>query len=140
MGPSQVLFMDEITTGLDSSNAFVIVQCFRHLAHLQQATVLMALLQPAPEVFDLFDDVMLLAEGKLPPVPPPALIISACMWLAFGCRSGGSAPDSHTESGCSLHIMRSRDMHRSIDTHSQGKVSMYVGLMHHMICFCLPGI
>lgn len=55
--------MDEITTGLDASNAAVIVQCFRHLAHLQQATVLMALLQPSPEIFNLFDDVLLLAEG-----------------------------------------------------------------------------
>lgn len=27
--------------------------------------MLMALLQPAPEVFDLFDDVMLLSEGAL---------------------------------------------------------------------------
>lgn len=29
-----------------------------------QGTVLMALLQPAPEVYDLFDDIMLLCEGK----------------------------------------------------------------------------
>jgi hypothetical protein len=28
-----------------------------------QATVLLALLQPAPETFDLFDDIMLLSEG-----------------------------------------------------------------------------
>lgn len=30
-----------------------------------QGTVLMALLQPAPEVYDLFDDIMLLCEGEL---------------------------------------------------------------------------
>lgn len=63
MGPSQVLFMDEITTGLDSSNAFTIVKCFQNMAHLQKATILMALLQPAPEIVNLFDDIMLLAEG-----------------------------------------------------------------------------
>jgi hypothetical protein len=28
-----------------------------------QATVLMALLQPPPETFDLFDDIMLLSDG-----------------------------------------------------------------------------
>ncbi len=28
-----------------------------------QGTVLMALLQPAPEVYDLFDDILLLCEG-----------------------------------------------------------------------------
>lgn len=32
---------------------------------VMQATVLMSLLQPPPEVFDLFDDVMMLAEGAL---------------------------------------------------------------------------
>ena len=35
----------------------------RDYAHLADATALVALLQPAPEVFDLFDDVMLLSEG-----------------------------------------------------------------------------
>ena len=30
-----------------------------------QATILMALLQPAPEVYNLFDDIMLLAEGHI---------------------------------------------------------------------------
>ena len=30
-----------------------------------QATVLVALLQPPPEVFELFDDVMLLSDGRL---------------------------------------------------------------------------
>lgn len=63
VGPSKVLLMDEITTGLDSSNAFTIVRCFAHMAHHAKATVLIALLQPAPEVFELFDDIMLLAEG-----------------------------------------------------------------------------
>ena len=54
---------DEISTGLDSSTTFQIVRNFRDFAHLAGGTVLIALLQPAPEVFDLFDDVMLLSEG-----------------------------------------------------------------------------
>ena len=33
--------------------------------HTGQGTVLTALLQPPPEVFDLFDDLILLAEGVL---------------------------------------------------------------------------
>lgn len=65
MGPKKTLFMDEISTGLDSSTTFQIVKCMRNFAHLRDATVLMALLQPAPEVYDLFDDIMLIAEGML---------------------------------------------------------------------------
>lgn len=30
-----------------------------------EATVLMSLLQPAPETFELFDDLILLSEGKI---------------------------------------------------------------------------
>ena len=61
----QELFMDEISTGLGSSTTFQIVRNLRDFAHFTGATVLIALLQPAPEVFDLFDDCLLLSEGAL---------------------------------------------------------------------------
>ena len=35
--------------------------------HALLYTTVVALLQPAPEVYDLFDDVILLAEGATPP-------------------------------------------------------------------------
>ena len=54
---------DEISTGLDSSTTFQIVRNLRDFAHYTEATVMIALLQPAPEVYDLFDDVLLLSEG-----------------------------------------------------------------------------
>ena len=65
VGPNKALFMDEITNGLDSSTAFQIVSCLQQLAHLTDATILVSLLQPAPETFDLFDDLILMAEGKI---------------------------------------------------------------------------
>ncbi|KFK23406.1 hypothetical protein AALP_AAs61696U000200 [Arabis alpina] len=65
VGPRKTLFMDEISTGLDSSTTFQIVKCVRNFVHLMDATVLMALLQPAPETFDLFDDLILLSEGYM---------------------------------------------------------------------------
>jgi ABC-type multidrug transport system ATPase subunit len=65
VGPTKALFMDEISNGLDSSTTYQIVACFQQLAHITDATVLIALLQPAPETFDLFDDIILMAEGKI---------------------------------------------------------------------------
>ncbi|KAL6967671.1 ABC transporter G member 31, variant 3 [Sarracenia purpurea var. burkii] len=65
VGPRKTLFMDEISTGLDSSTTYQIVKCIRNFVHQMEATVLMALLQPAPETFDLFDDLVLLSEGYL---------------------------------------------------------------------------
>ena len=72
MGPKKTLFMDEISTGLDSSTTFLIIKCIRNFVHLQEATVLVSLLQPAPETFDLFDDVMLLSEGMY-------LVLTVCL-------------------------------------------------------------
>ncbi|RDX89206.1 ABC transporter G family member 31, partial [Mucuna pruriens] len=63
VGPRKTLFMDEISTGLDSSTTFQIVKCIKNFVHQMEATVLMALLQPAPETFELFDDLVLLSEG-----------------------------------------------------------------------------
>ena len=65
MGPKQVLFLDEISTGLDSSTTFLITRCLQQMAHGLDATILVSLLQPAPETFDLFDDVLLLSEGHI---------------------------------------------------------------------------
>ncbi|XP_057834777.2 ABC transporter G family member 35 isoform X2 [Cryptomeria japonica] len=65
VGPTKTLFMDEISTGLDSSTTYQIVKCMQQFTHLMDATILMSLLQPAPETFDLFDDIILLSEGHI---------------------------------------------------------------------------
>ncbi|GMY22092.1 pleiotropic drug resistance protein 3-like [Fagus crenata] len=65
VGPTKALFMDEITNGVDSSTAFQIVTCIQQLVHITDATALVLLLQPAPETFDLFDDLILMSEGKI---------------------------------------------------------------------------
>lgn len=64
VGPKRVIFADEISTGLDSSTTYQIMKWMRDQAHTQKTTMLVSLLQPAPETFHLFDDVMLLAEGE----------------------------------------------------------------------------
>lgn len=65
MGPLRTLFMDEISTGLDSSTTFQIVKCLGDVAHVLDSTVMISLLQPAPETYNLFDDIVLLSEGKV---------------------------------------------------------------------------
>lgn len=65
VGPIKTLFMDEISTGLDSSTTFQIITCLQQLVHITDATAVVSLLQPAPETFELFDDLILIAEGKI---------------------------------------------------------------------------
>ncbi|KAI9918697.1 hypothetical protein PsorP6_011809 [Peronosclerospora sorghi] len=64
-GWKSVMFMDEISTGLDSAATFDIVKTQRSVAKTLHKTIIMALLQPTPEVFALFDDVMILNEGEV---------------------------------------------------------------------------
>ncbi|GLE01496.1 hypothetical protein PINS_up010326 [Pythium insidiosum] len=64
-GKKNVLIMDEISTGLDSAATYDIVNSFRAIAKALGKTVVISLLQPSPEVFDLFDEVLLLNEGEV---------------------------------------------------------------------------
>ncbi|XP_057870080.2 ABC transporter G family member 35 [Cryptomeria japonica] len=65
VSPMKTLFMDDISSGLDSSTTFQIVKCLQHFAHIMKATILISLLQPAPETFSLFDDIILMSEGQI---------------------------------------------------------------------------
>jgi len=65
IGNRPVILLDEITTGLDSSTAFDIIQSFKRINHIFGYTVVAALLQPPPEVYDLFDRVCLLDQGRV---------------------------------------------------------------------------
>lgn len=50
-----VYCFDEISTGLDSSATYDIVSALRTIARVRQTTSLFSLLQPPPDVYNLFD-------------------------------------------------------------------------------------
>ena len=85
VGPSKALFMDEISTGLDSSTTFQIISCLQQLAHISESTILVSLLQPAPETYELFDDIILMAEGKIVYHGPKSRIVSFFESCGFKC-------------------------------------------------------
>ncbi|VAI89886.1 unnamed protein product [Triticum turgidum subsp. durum] len=85
VGPTKVLFMDEISTGLDSSTTFQIVKCLQQIVHLGEATILMSLLQPAPETFELFDDIILLSEGQIVYQGPRDYVLEFFESCGFRC-------------------------------------------------------
>ncbi|XP_042520973.1 pleiotropic drug resistance protein 3-like isoform X1 [Macadamia integrifolia] len=93
VGPTNALFMDEISTGLDSSTTFQIVSCLQHLVHLTDATALISLLQPAPETYNLFDDVILMAEGKIVYNGPRNYILEFFEYCGFRCPERKGAAD-----------------------------------------------
>ena len=85
VGPTKTLFMDDISTGLDSSTAFQIVKCLQQIVHQTEATVLISLLQPDPEIFNLFDDIILLSEGQIVYQGPREHVIDFFESCGFKC-------------------------------------------------------
>ena len=56
---------DEISTGLDAAVTFDICQSIVNYSKLLKTTRIVSLLQPGPETFTLFDEIVLLSEGFL---------------------------------------------------------------------------
>lgn len=65
VSPKPIKLMDNISNGLDSATTFDIVYATKMVAEIQSATFVASLLQPPPEVFNLFDEVILLSEGQI---------------------------------------------------------------------------
>ena len=85
VGPARALFMDEISTGLDSSTTFQIVNSIRQSIHILQGTAIISLLQPAPETYDLFDDIILLSDGQTVYQGPRENVLEFFEHMGFKC-------------------------------------------------------
>ncbi|XP_012076642.1 pleiotropic drug resistance protein 1 [Jatropha curcas] len=85
VGPARALFMDEISTGLDSSTTFQIVNSLRQSIHILNGTALISLLQPAPETYDLFDDIILLSDGHIVYQGPRENVLEFFEYMGFRC-------------------------------------------------------
>ncbi|KAH7846555.1 hypothetical protein Vadar_015347 [Vaccinium darrowii] len=85
VGPARALFMDEISTGLDSSTTFQIVNSIKRTTHILQGTCVISLLQPAPETYELFDDIILLSDGQVVYQGPRENVLEFFEHMGFKC-------------------------------------------------------
>ncbi|XP_022934568.1 pleiotropic drug resistance protein 2-like isoform X1 [Cucurbita moschata] len=85
VGPAKALFMDEISTGLDSSTTFQICKSMRQMVHIMDVTMVISLLQPAPETYNLFDDIILLSEGQIVYQGPREKVLEFFEFMGFRC-------------------------------------------------------
>jgi ABC-type multidrug transport system ATPase subunit len=62
---ARFLALDEISNGLDSAVTFNVVAQLKARAAEGNSAIVMSLLQPGPEIWALFDEVILLREGAV---------------------------------------------------------------------------
>ncbi|CAI0473626.1 unnamed protein product [Linum tenue] len=85
VGPARTLFMDEISTGLDSSTTFQIVNSLKQQNHILNGTAVISLLQPAPETYNLFDDIILVSDGQIAYQGPRENVLEFFEHMGFKC-------------------------------------------------------
>ncbi|CBI17068.3 unnamed protein product, partial [Vitis vinifera] len=85
VGPAKAFFMDEISTGLDSSTTFQIVKFMKQMVHILDITMVISLLQTPPETYDLFYDIILLSEGKIVYQGPRENVLEFFEHMGFRC-------------------------------------------------------
>ena len=105
VGPALAMFMDEISTGLDSSTTFHIVNCFRQNIHINCETAVISLLQPAPETYDLFDDIILLSDGQIVYQGPRELAPDFFEHMGFKCPERKGFADFLQEVSSSMFLI-----------------------------------
>ncbi|KAI9398405.1 hypothetical protein POPTR_003G179000v4 [Populus trichocarpa] len=93
VGPSRALLMDEISTGLDSSTTYQIVNSLKQTIHVLNCTAVISLLQPAPETYDLFDDIILLSDGQIVYQGPRENVLGFFEHMGFKCPDRKGAAD-----------------------------------------------
>lgn len=91
--------MDEISTGLDSATTYQIIKYLRHSTHALDGTTIISLLQPAPETYELFDDVILIAEGQIVYQGPREYAVDFFAAMGFKCPERKNMADFLQEVG-----------------------------------------
>ena len=93
VGPAKALFMDEISTGLDSSTTYQIVNTLKQYVHIFNGTAVISLLQPAPETYELFDDIILLSDGQIVYQGPRENVLDFFESTGFKCPERKAVAD-----------------------------------------------
>ncbi|KAL2929376.1 ABC transporter G family member 38 [Bienertia sinuspersici] len=93
VGPATAYFMDSISVGLDSSTTYQIINSIRQSVQIMNKTALISLLQPPPETFELFDDIILISEGQIVYQGPRVYVLDFFESLGFRCPERKAVAD-----------------------------------------------
>ncbi|KAI9294554.1 putative ABC transporter [Neoconidiobolus thromboides FSU 785] len=88
-----ILFLDEPTSGLDAYNAQNVIECLASLAKNYQRTILFTIHQPRSNIYSLFDQLILLADGWLVYSGHAQLAVEHFNKLGYHCPLGYNIAD-----------------------------------------------
>ncbi|XP_060103373.1 broad substrate specificity ATP-binding cassette transporter ABCG2-like [Heteronotia binoei] len=87
-----ILFLDEPTTGLDSSTANAVMELLKRMS-LSGKTIIFSIHQPRYSIFKLFDNLTLLAAGRLVYHGPANKVLAYFAALGFVCEAYNNPAD-----------------------------------------------
>ncbi|RLN89626.1 hypothetical protein BBJ28_00013831, partial [Nothophytophthora sp. Chile5] len=85
VGGQSLFLCDEISTGLDSAATFDIITSLRLWCKTLGGSAVVALLQPTPEVVEMFDDILMVNEGHMVYHGPRTEILDYFQTRGFSC-------------------------------------------------------
>ncbi|KAH0972105.1 hypothetical protein GBA52_024261 [Prunus armeniaca] len=87
-----VLLLDEPTSGLDSASSFFVIWALRNIAH-DGRIVICSIHQPSSDVFNLFNDLLLLAGGETVYFGEAKMAVKFFADAGFPCPTRKNPPD-----------------------------------------------
>jgi len=91
--PRRIKFMDAVSNGLDSSTTYDIFKSIRLVTDVIGVTPVVSLLQPTPEVFDMFDELILLSEGRIIYHGPRSYVLQYFESIGYHCPDNVDVAD-----------------------------------------------
>lgn len=88
-----ILFLDEPTSGLDAYNAFNVIECLVTLAKNYKRTVVFTIHQPRSNIVTLFDQLVLLASGRVIYSGPESDVQDYFAQIGYACPPGFNIAD-----------------------------------------------
>jgi len=124
-----LLYLDEPTTGLDSFTSLEVMSAVRNMTNMNQAVTLCTIHQPSTELFELFDRLLLLANGRVLYFGPTSGVIDyfmSCPW-GFDYQVTSNPADfiisiatgSKTKSGSLSELL---DYYKKTDLYESNKI------------------
>ncbi|KAJ1933413.1 hypothetical protein GGF37_006738, partial [Kickxella alabastrina] len=81
----RLLFLDEPTSGLDSNSSELVVELVKKISVEQRTATIMTIHQPSARIFNIFDKVILLSQGRIVYFGPTSSAIDYFANIGFQC-------------------------------------------------------